>query len=87
MLQSDLLNEANHPSTTVLPLTTQLIDDAEPLRYRIKSRDKLKSDSDIMLDQTRTIDNRRMTAAVLTTLSSAEIIEVDILWQTVLGLE
>ncbi|VAX05430.1 hypothetical protein MNBD_GAMMA25-1227 [hydrothermal vent metagenome] len=87
VLQSDLLNEANHPSTTVLPLTTQLIDDAEPLRYRIKSRDKLKSDSDIMLDQTRTIDNHRMTAAALTTLSSAEIIEVEILWQTVLGLE
>lgn len=87
VMQSDLLNEADHPSTTVLPLTTQLIDDAEPLRYRVKSRDKLKSDSDIMLDQTRTIDNRRMTDTVLTTLSSSEIIEVDILWQTILGLD
>jgi len=64
VMQSDLLNAADHPSTTVLPLTTLLIDDAEPLRYRIKSRDKLKVDSDIMLDQTRTIDNRRMTSNV-----------------------
>jgi len=87
VMQSDLLNEADHPSTTVLPLTTQLIDDAEPLRYRIKSRDDLKADSDIMLDQTRTIDNQRMTSDVLTTLSSSEIIEVEVLWQTVLGFD
>jgi len=87
VMQSDLLNEAGHPSTTVLPLTTLLIDDAEPLRYRIKSRDKLKADSDIMLDQTRTIDNQRMTSNVLTTLVSAEMIEVEVLWQTVLGFD
>lgn len=87
VMQSDLLNEADHPSTTVLPLTTSLIDDAEPLRYRIKSRDDLKVDSDIMLDQTRTIDNQRMTSNVLTTLSSAEMIEVEMLWQIVLGFD
>jgi mRNA interferase MazF len=87
VMQSDLLNDVDHPSTTVLPLTTLLIDDAEPLRYRIKSRDNLKADSDIMLDQTRTIDNKRMTSNTLTTLSSAEMIEVELLWQTVLGFD
>lgn len=87
VMQSDLLNEANHPSTTVLPLTTQLIDDAAPLRFRIKSRDKLKVDSDIMLDQTRTIDNKRIKSDILTLLSNAELIEVELLWQTVLGFE
>jgi mRNA interferase MazF len=87
VMQSDLLNDADHPGTTVLPLTTLLIDDAEPLRYRIKSRDNLKADSDIMLDQTRTIDNKRMTSNTLTTLSSAEMIEVELLWQTVLGFD
>jgi mRNA interferase MazF len=86
-MQSDLLNDVDHPGTTVLPLTTLLIDDAEPLRYRIKSRDNLKADSDIMLDQTRTIDNKRMTSNTLTTLSSAEMIEVELLWQTVLGFD
>jgi len=87
VMQSDLLNEAEHPSTTVLPLTTQLIDDAAPLRYRIKSRDNLISDSDIMLDQTRTIDNKRITNDALTVLDSAELVEIETMWQIVLGLE
>jgi mRNA interferase MazF len=87
VMQSDLLNEAPHPSTTVLPLTTQLIDNAAPLRFRIKARDNLKTDSDLMLDQTRTIDNRRITSDVLTMLTNAELLEVETLWLTVLGLD
>ncbi|MEN8167735.1 MAG: type II toxin-antitoxin system PemK/MazF family toxin, partial [Pseudomonadota bacterium] len=79
--------EAGHPSTTVLPLTTQLIEDAAPLRYRLKSRDGLKSDSDIMLDQTRTIDNRRMTSDMLAVLTEKEINEVEVYWRIVLGLD
>ncbi len=85
VMQSDLLNEVGHPSTTVLPLTTQLIDDAAPLRYRIKARDKLHTDSDLMLDQTRTIDNRRITSDLLTALTQTELFEIEVLWQTVLG--
>lgn len=87
VMQSDLLNEVEHPSTTVLPLTTQLIDDADPLRYRIKARDDLKTDSDIMIDQARTIDNRRITSNAITTLNSLEILEVEELWQIVLGFD
>ncbi len=87
VMQSDLLNEAEHPSTTVLPLTTQLIDDAVPLRYRLLSRDKLYGDSDIMLDQTRTIDNQRITSDVLTSLTNKEMLELEMLWQTVLGFD
>ncbi|HEB86284.1 MAG TPA: type II toxin-antitoxin system PemK/MazF family toxin [Gammaproteobacteria bacterium] len=85
VMQSDLLNEVGHPSTTVLPLTTQLIDDAAPLRYRIKARDKLHTDSDLMLDQTRTIDNQRITSNLLTALTQTELFEIEVLWQTVLG--
>jgi len=87
VMQSDLLNEACHPSTTVLPLTTQLIDVAEPLRFRIKARNNLKADSDLMLDQTRTIDNRRISSDVLTSLSKVELLEIETLWLTVLGLD
>ena len=87
VMQSDLLNQAGHPSTTVLPLTTQLIEDAAPLRYRISARDGLRSDSDIMLDQTRTIDNRRITSDLLTLLSDKEIMEVEAYWRIVLGLD
>ncbi len=87
IMQSNLLNEAGHPSTTVLPLTTQLIDDAAPLRYRVASRGGLESDSDIMLDQTRTIDNRRITSGMLTILTEKEISEVEVFWRIVLGLD
>lgn len=87
VVQSDLLNEIHHPSTTVLPLTTRLLEDATPLRYRITSRDGLRSDSDIMIDQTRTLDNRRFTSDVLTTLTGEEMLEVEAYWRIVLGLE
>ena len=87
IMQSNLLNEAGHPSTTVLPLTTQLIEDAAPLRYRVVAREGLESDSDIMLDQTRTIDNRRITSELLTILTEKEINEVEAYWRIVLGLD
>lgn len=87
VMQSDLLNEAGHPSTTVLPLTTQLIEDAAPLRYRVVARIGLESDSDIMLDQTRTIDNRRISSDMLVILTEKEISEVEAYWRIVLGLD
>ena len=86
VMQSDLLNKAEHPSTTVLPLTTLLIEDAAPLRYCVTARDGLESDSDIMLDQTRTIDNRRITSDLLAFLTEQEINEVEAYWRIVSGL-
>lgn len=85
-MQSDLLNDAAHPGTTVIPLSTRLIDDAAPLRYRIKVRDKVEKDSDVMLDQTRSIDNRRMTSEILTSLNERERLEIEEYWKIVLGL-
>ncbi len=87
VMQSDLLNDAGHPSTTILPLTTQLIENAAPLRYRVTSRDGLEFDSDVMLDQTRTIDNRRINNEPLTTLSGQEVSEIELFWRIVLDLE
>ena len=87
IMQSDLLNEAGHPSTTVIPLTSQSIQDAAPLRYRIAAREGLESDSDIMLDQTRTIDNRRITSDMLTILTEKEISDVEAYWRIVTGLD
>ena len=57
--QSDELNHNGYPTTIVLPLSTSLIDDAEPIRFRIKKRDNLKEDSDIVITQIRAIDNSR----------------------------
>lgn len=86
-MQSNQLNEAGHPSTGVLPVTTLLIEDAAPFHYRIVPRDRLESDSDIMMDQTRTIDNRRITSELLTTLTEQEIIEVEAYCRIVLRLD
>ena len=72
ILQSQTLLDMDHPSTIILPLTSQLIDGAEPLRLRIKARDRLVSDSDILVDQVRAIDNQRLVDGPLTSLSAAE---------------
>lgn len=87
IIQSDYLNEAEHPSTTVIPLTTRILDGAAPLRLRIQARDRLQADSDIMIDQPRTIDNRRITDPPLTTLTVTELAEVEEYVGIVLGLE
>lgn len=87
VVQSDLLNEVGHPSTTVLPLTTRLLDGAAPLRYRVAARERLEADSDVMLDQTRTIDNRRFVGEPLTVLTDAEMLQVETFWCVVLGLD
>jgi len=68
VLQDQALLDAGHPSTIVIPLTTNLIDDAEPLRVRVKACEKLAKDSDLLIDQIRAIDNRRLTSGPLATL-------------------
>lgn len=60
ILQEQALLDAEHPTTIIMPLTTQLIDDAYPLRVRINKSSKLLKPSDIIIDQIRAIDNRRL---------------------------
>ena len=57
--QNDELNHNHYPTTIIIPLTTKLIDNAEPIRMRIKSKDKLKDDSDLVITHIRAIDNSR----------------------------
>ena len=57
--QNDELNHSEYPTTIIIPLSTSLIDDVEPIRYRICKRDNLKEDSDIVITQIRAIDNDR----------------------------
>jgi mRNA interferase MazF len=68
ILQDQALLDAGHPSTIIIPLTTNLIDDAEPLRIRVKAREKLTRDSDLLIDQIRAIDNRRITSGPIANL-------------------
>ncbi len=64
IVQTDLLNK-EHPSTIVCPMTTNVKPDSEILRVHLnKSLFGLKEDCDIMIDQIRTIDNRRLVKRV-----------------------
>lgn len=69
IIQDQVLLDANHPSTLIIPLTTNLTDDAFPLRIRIKAHNKLERDSDLLIDQIRSIDNKHLILGPLTTCS------------------
>ncbi|MGE0772884.1 MAG: type II toxin-antitoxin system PemK/MazF family toxin [Cyclobacteriaceae bacterium] len=60
VMQTDLLNE-EHPSTIISPITTNVKKDSQILRVHLKKgKFGLKEDCDIMIDQIRAIDNRRL---------------------------
>jgi mRNA interferase MazF len=73
IVQAQALLDVEHPSTLVAPLTTQLVDAAEPLRIRIRASGSLKKDSDALIDQVRAIDNRRLIQGPLSRLQSKQL--------------
>ena len=73
--QNDELNHNDYPTTIIIPLSTSLIDDAKPIRYRITKRDDLEEDSDLVLAQIRAIDNDRFIKK-LTALTANEMATV-----------
>jgi mRNA interferase MazF len=76
-----------HPSTLIIPLTTQLIEKAEPLRIRIKAHGKLENDSDLLVDQIRAIDNKRLISGPLHHCSKRFMQLVYTAIQEVMGIE
>jgi mRNA interferase MazF len=85
VIQNDLLSAAGHPSTTVLPLTSQLIEGAAPLRLDIKARDGLRLDSQVLVDQICTIDKVRISDKALTQLTEQEMALVEAYLKIVIG--
>ncbi len=59
VFQNNELNHSDYPTTIVIPLSTSLIDDAQPIRMRITKRENLEKDSDVVVTQIRAIDNDR----------------------------
>ena len=55
-------NDENAILDTVIlmPLSTDLLEDMEPYRMRIPARDKLSQDSDILINQIRTLSKQRI---------------------------
>ena len=73
IVQAQALLDAAHPSTLVVPLTTRVVDNTEPLRIRVPAQGKLRKDSDLLLDQLRAIDNQRLIDGPLTRLTSLQL--------------
>ncbi len=61
VIQTDLLNKIPHPSTIICPITTNVEKKADILRVHLKKgMAGLYEDCDIMIDQIRAIDNKRL---------------------------
>ena len=64
VIQTNILNEAGHATTIVIPGTTQIYRDASgdgyPLRVGVGKLGPLKANTDWQIDQIRTISNRRI---------------------------
>ncbi len=62
VIQTNLLNKIPHPSTIVCPITTNVKRGSEILRVHLKKGTvSLHQACDIMIDQIRAIDNKRLT--------------------------
>lgn len=64
-VQTNLLNKIPHPSTIVCPITTNVKMESTILRVHLKKGTaNLNEPCDIMIDQIRAIDNKRLTKKV-----------------------
>ena len=87
VVQSQALLDAGHPSTLVIPLTTNLVDDAEPLRIRVVAAGRLPKPSDLLMDQMRAIDNSRLVKGPLLRLSNAQMKQIGSAVLEIVGIE
>ena len=62
IIQTNHLNEVAHPSTAILPFTSIIFKDTKLLRINLTpdSENGLEKDSAILIDQVRTIDNKKL---------------------------
>lgn len=61
IIQTNLLNKIPHPSTLICPITSNVKKGSEILRIHLKKgQGNLNQESDIMMDQIRAIDNKRL---------------------------
>jgi mRNA interferase MazF len=74
VIQTDLLN-GEHPSTIIYPITSNVQAGSEILRVHIrKNMTKLREDCDIMIDQIRSVDNKRLQKKIGTIPTDLELI-------------
>ncbi|MBK0384278.1 type II toxin-antitoxin system PemK/MazF family toxin [Pedobacter sp. SD-b] len=62
IIQTDYLNNVNHPSTLILPITSKVHEKATLLRINLEPDylNGLENESAILIDQIRSIDNKKL---------------------------
>ena len=64
IIQTNILNSAGHATTIVIPGTTNVYRDAQgdgyPLRVSVGKLGTMKQETDLLVDQIRTISNQRL---------------------------
>jgi dihydroorotase-like cyclic amidohydrolase len=86
VLQDDALSGEVTRTVVVLPLTAQVRPGLRRLRITIAARDRLLKDCQILVDQPRTLDRRRLADGPLTTLTAEEMAAVERGLLAVLGI-
>jgi mRNA interferase MazF len=86
VVQGDELLQAGSPTIVVLPLTTRVQPQLRLLRITLPARDRLQQDCQVVVDQPRTVDRRRIGDGPLTRLTPAELDAVDRGMRVALGL-
>lgn len=87
IIQDQALLDVNHPSTLIIPLTTNLISHAKPLRIRVQAQGQLLQESDLLIDQIRAIDNKRLIDGPLCRISSKQLQAIYQAIAEVMGME
>lgn len=86
IIQADFLIAQGEPTIVVLPLTTQVRPSKEPLHVTIPQRDDLEQTCQVMTEQPRTLDRRRIVEGPLTRLTPDEMQRVERSFKAVVGL-
>ncbi len=86
IVQADFLIAQGDPTVIVLPLTTQVRASKEPLHVTITARDELTETCQVMPEQPRTLDRKRLIEGPLTRLTEEELRNVERSLVAVLGL-
>jgi mRNA interferase MazF len=86
ILQADFLIAQGEPTIVVLPLTTQVRPSKEPLHVTIAKREGLTEACQVMPEQPRTLDRRRLIKGPLTTLTPVELANVERSFKAVTGM-
>ena len=86
VIQEEALGPEVTETVVVLPLTVQVREKVRHLRVTLPARDRLRRECQVLVDQPRTLDRRRIGDGPLTRLTAEEMAVVERTLKAVLGL-